>query len=156
MTELILLPHASRLIIGTLLDAPEVAAIADDRVLTDGTDNQPGPWVRVTQFGGRLINGGAHYWLEQTPFQVDCWGPGGNDRKIAHDLAETCRAVLAQRCRGALSFTIGTSPVAGVVTGCEVGGITDTTDETFQPARPMSRFDGVLVAHPDPDFTSGS
>ena len=29
-------------------------------------------------------------------------------------------------------------------------------DEAFTPARPMSRFDGVLTAHPDPDSLSGS
>ena len=154
MTDLILLPHASRLIIGCLLDADEVTAIVEDRVVSDGSDNQVGPWVRVTQFPGRIIN--THHWLESTVFQVDCWGPGGNDRKIAHDLAETCRAVLWQRCRGLLSYTIGSSPVTGAVTYCDVGGIADTNDEAFTPARPMSRFDGVLTAHPDPDSLSGS
>ena len=152
--SLTLLPHASRLVIGCLIDAEEVQAICDDRIVSDGSENQQGPWVRVQQFPGRIIQGGAHYWLEQTLFQVDCRGAGGNDRKLAHDLAETCRAVLAQRLKGSVAYTIGSSPVDGVVSMCEVGGIADTYDEAFQPARPMSRFDGVLTAHPEPTVGS--
>ena len=154
MTDLVLLPHATRLIIGCLLDADEVTDIAGDRVVSDGSENQTGPWVRVHQFGGRIVQPQAHYWLEQTVFQVDCRGAGGNDRKTAHDLAETCRAVLAQRLRGSVAYLIGSSPAEGVVSNCEVGGITDTEDEAFQPARPMSRFDGVLTAHPEPTVGS--
>lgn len=154
MTELVLLPYASRLIIGCLLDADEVTDIVEDRIATDGANKQQGPWVRVQQFPGRIIQGGAHYWLEQTLFQVECRGGGGSDRKTCHDLAETCRAVLHQRLRGSVSYTIGTTAETGVVSECLVGGIADLYDEAFSPARPMSRFDGALTAHPEP--TSGS
>jgi len=147
MSELILLPHASRLLIGCLLDAEEVTAIVEDRVVSDGSDNQVGPWVRVTQFPGRII--GPHYWLEQTLFQVDCWGPGGNDRKIAHDLAETCRAALVQRFSGTYHF----AGVSGVVTSVEAGGISEGFDPD-DPGKARDRFDVVVMAHPAPPLTS--
>lgn len=152
MSELIVLPYAARLVIGCLLDATEVTALVSTNI---GTDLPKTPVanrgvVRVTQFPGRIVEGSSIYWLETTILQLDCWGPGGNDRIQAHNIAETCRAVLQQRLTGTVEYEIGTSTVNGVVSGTEVGGIADDSDDAFQPARPRSRFDVTVTAHPAP------
>lgn len=147
--SLVILPYAARLAIAFLLDQAEVTALTSTNI---GTDLPKTPvanfgTVRVTQFPGRVIEGESIYWLESSILQLDCFGPGGNDRVNAHTIAETCRAVLAQRFTGTQEYTIGGSTVSGVVT-CSVGGIADDSDTALNPARPMSRFDAVVTAHP--------
>ena len=149
------LPFAARLVIGHLLATEAVTDLAGGNI---GTDNPRTPEpdrgiVRVTQFPGRIISGGTIYWLESTPLQVDCWGPGGSDRLASYDLAEECRRALWSLA-GEVEFTIGNSTVAGVVTGVDVGGIRPDNDEAFEPAKPYAHFDAVLTAHPQPNTGS--
>lgn len=148
MSELVTLPYVSRLVVAFLLDQPEVASVVGQSVYTDVPAEPHFPMIRVTQFPGRVISSGSIYWLEQTLVQIDTWGPGGNDRLEAHTLAETCRAALSQRLPGAQSFTLGSTVIEAVVTGIECGGIADTSDTAYEPARPHSRFDVVIAAHP--------
>lgn len=149
------LPFASRLVIGCLLDTDAVTDLVGSNI---GTDNPRTPEagkgiVRVSQFAGRIVSGGSIYWLETTPLQLDCWGPGGSDRLVSYEIAEECRRALVA-LRGDVSYVIGSDVVTGVVTGVDVGGIQPDNDEAFEPAKPYAHFDAVLTAHPSPD--SGS
>lgn len=149
---LVTLPYAARLATAFLLDQEEVTDLVGANIGTDiaATPEAGKGIVRLTSFPGRVIDSTSIYWLESTVIQFDCWGPGGNDRLNAHTIAETCRAALSQRFTGTQSFTLGTSAIEGVVTGVEVGGIADDSDDAYQPARPRSRFDAVITAHPTP------
>ena len=146
--DLVTLPYVARLTVAFLIAQPEVFDLVGNAVYTDVPSEPTFPLVRVVQLPGRIISSGSIYWLEETIIQVDTWGPGGNDRLAAHTLAETCRAVMAQRFTGPQDFMLGSTTVSAVVTGLDCGGIADSSDTAYQPARPHSRFDAVIAAHP--------
>lgn len=148
MTELVTLPYVARLVVAFLLDQAEVTDVVAGSIYTDAPATPTFPMVRVVQFPGRVVSSSTIYWLEETLIQIDTWGPGGNDRLAAHSLAETCRAAMMQRLVGSQSFTLGSTPITAVVTGLDCGGIADTSDTAYEPARPHSRFTAVIAAHP--------
>lgn len=159
MTDLIVLPYVARLAVGFLLETLDdgLAEVGSDlevgqNIGTDATHDTY-PFVRVTQVGGSIISPEAHYWLGETLLQFDIWGPGGNDRFSSHTIAEVAAALLAQRLTGAVEYAIGTSSVSAAVNSVVVGAVTDHLDTDLIPARPMSRFDALITAHPDPTYT---
>jgi hypothetical protein len=153
---MIVLPYVARLAVGFLLETLD-GALADtgsdievgQNIGTDATHDTY-PFVRITQVGGSVISPEAHYWLGETLLQFDIWGPGGNDRFSSHTIAEVAAALMAQQLRGSVEYTIGTSSVSAVVNAVVVGGVTDHLDTDLTPARPMSRFDALVTAHPQP------
>ncbi len=52
-----------------------------------------------------------------------------------------------------VEYAIGTSSVSASVNSVVVGAVTDHLDTDLIPARPMSRFDALITAHPDPTYT---
>lgn len=148
MTDLLELPHAGLLVIGHLLADDDVTDLVGEEVVTDMNADRL-PAIRVTQFPGRMVSGSSIYWLTESLLQVDCYWSGGSDRKHARDLASVAHRSLAQM-RGAVTYTVGTDTVTGVVSGVELFGIADASDDRFQPAKPFSRFDLLVTAHPLP------
>jgi hypothetical protein len=150
VTGLILLPDVDMLVVDFLLAQPEVLGFftdrdPDDRVYTDlpaGTTKPVFPLVRVTRFTGapRPTN---RAWLDQAFLSIE--GFGGS-RKIAHDLTETCRAVLDARIRGVHEL--------GVVTNVRTQSFGYHADTTYKPAKPKYDFVAVLTLHPNPNTGS--
>lgn len=146
---IITLPYIARLAVWFLLDQDEMAELVGENIYTDLPAGHTFPAVRITQIGGRVVPG--PHWLEATTLQAEAWGPGGNDRLAAHTTVETARSLFASsRFRGEIDH----GSVEAVVTGVDAGGIVDDSDDSFKPARPRSRFDLVVYAHPT--VTTGS
>lgn len=143
------LPYIARLVVWFLLDQEQMTDLVGDNIYTDLPATPTFPAVRVTQIGGRVIPG--PHWLEATTVQIEAWGPGGSDRLAAHSTVSRARTLLtSSRFLGEIDH----GGVEAVVTGVDAGGILDDSDESFTPARPRSRCDLVVYAHPT--VTTGS
>lgn len=144
MTETVhALPWTARLAIGHLLADETIAGLVGSAVFTDIAEGRY-PCVQVIQLGGSIVNGRSLHWLQEDLLQVNCMG---GSRAIAHDLAAECQRSF-RALSGAVEYTVGPSTISAVVTGVEVGGISDQNDTGFQPAKPFSRFDVVVTSHP--------
>lgn len=139
---LVLLPNTAALVSEFLRDQTEIAQFVEQRVYTKVPASKVFPLVRITRIGARTRSTRPR-WVETVWLQIDCFG---GPARVAHDLAETCRAVLVSRLPGVQEID-GT---AGVVTDVAVGGITETDDTTEPKARPVARFDVWVTVHPQP------
>lgn len=126
-----LMPDVERLVIETLQGSLDVQALVGDRVYSDLPASPVWPSVRVARIGGSVSV--RPYRLERVLVQVDCWG---GPRRLTSRVAETCRAAAVQDLPGV--HEVG--GVGCVVTGVDAGGIVDTSDGEYAPARPLSRF----------------
>lgn len=133
-------PDIGRLVAFYLLSVDEVADIAGEEVYTVMPNEPSYPVVRVSQLGGAT---GDHRWVGRTVVQIDTWGPGSNDRRAAHRLAEVCADALAE-----LRDRVTYGDESAVVTHVDVGMVVDDFDEEHAPARPRSRVSAVVYATP--------
>lgn len=135
------LPNMTRLVTTLLAADADVDALVDGRVFNVlPTGDKTWPTVRVTRQGGGLRTQTAYH-LDSAVMQIEAWaGPA----VLAWQVAETCRAVMATRFVGA--HDIGDDLV--VVTGVDVGGMSEDKDEAHTPAPHRARFDAVIYAHP--------
>lgn len=141
MSDLILLPDVEQLLSEFLRAQPEVAALVADRVWTEipkapTGDDDRWPLVRVSRYGGTPVTS-VPLWLDQALVQIDSFG--GNKR-LTHQIAETCRAVLDRRLIG--------SHDEGVVTGVRTFGFGYHPDAIFSPAKPRYLFTATVTFHP--------
>lgn len=143
MSPLRLLPNVEGLVTTFLQGHADVIAATprpsgQERVVTEIPRNPTWPLVRV------------HLWDDQPTsqrplhhvaayLQVD--GFGGS-KVQAWRVAETCRMALSRELRGVYD--------EGVVTGCDVRGLSDDPDDNYTPAKPRFRFDAVVYVHPAP------
>lgn len=132
-----LLPDAERIVTGVLLAAPEVAALVADRVFATMPAAPVFPALRLTRWGG-IPNPGAPLWLDNADVQVDAWAETKLD---ARELAETARAVLADRL-------VGDYGDLGVLTRVSFGLFAYRPDPEFAPAKPRFVFDLTVTGHP--------
>lgn len=138
---LTLLPDIEILVVDFFLAQPEIAAFftADtphDRVYTVLPKTKTWPLVRVTRYGGLPVTSPALR-LDAPTVQIEAFG---GPKKTAHDLAQTCRAAMAERLPGAHP--------EGFVTGVTFGAFADLPDATFEPARPRFLFTSTIYVHP--------
>lgn len=141
MAPITLLPDAEQLVVQFLLAQPEVLAFfpeaPHDRVYSIlPTDSVAWPLVRVTRFGGAPVTSPRQR-LDRASLQIEAFGGA---KKIAHNLARTCQAVLADRLPGAHT--------AGFVTGVQFGAFADVPDSDFEPARMRWLFACDVYTHP--------
>ena len=139
------LPWTSRLVIGHLLADTAVTDLVGQNVYTDIAEGAY-PCVQVVQFPGQVASSGSILWLQSDLVQVNAFG---GSRSFAHDLAAACQLSL-RGLSGSVTYTVGPTVASAVVTGVEIGGIGDRSDETFAPAKPFSHFDAVIASHPLP------
>lgn len=137
--SLTLLPNTAALTSQFLRTQAEVTALVGQHVYTILPNTKTYPLVRVTRIGGSPANRGA-YWVDRPLFQVDCWATTAEQ---AHNVAETVRAVLAQRFTGLHTFT----GVAGVVSRIEPGGIREGFDPDDK-TKALASFDVAITVHP--------
>jgi hypothetical protein len=133
---LTLLPDIERLLSTFLRAQPEVQAIVDDRVYTVLPANKIFPLLRLTRVAGAPVMSRPLH-LDQALVQVDAFG---GSKRLAWQLAETCRAVTAQRLVG--------GHAEGVVTNVAFGGLSDLPDGEFDPPKPRLLFTVTITAHP--------
>lgn len=132
----VLLPDIEQLLSQFLRDQDEVADLVDDRIYTVLPKDKTFPLIRIHRYSGApAFSRPLH--LDQALVQVDCWG--GN-KKLAWEIAETCRAVCAERLVG--------SHDEGCVTSVTFGELSDQPDGTFDPPRPRFLFSMTVTAHP--------
>lgn len=139
------LPDVKELAIWFLLDQPEVQSFfaADtphDRVYGQLPRAKVWPLVRVTTFNDIPVVRGH---LSITSLQVEAFG---GPSKLAHELADTCRAALRDRLPGLQH--------GAVVTDVRCFGFREQPDESFESARPRWLFAAEIANHPLAD--SGS
>lgn len=136
---LTLLPNTAALISRFLRDQDEVDDLVGQRVYTVLPKTKTFPLVRVSRVGGSNPTPTVH-WLDAPLFQVGVWA---ETAAAAFEVAETCRAVLAQRFTGVHHF----AEISGVVTGVNTGALFEGFDST-DPTKAFDRFDLVVFAHP--------
>lgn len=146
------LPDTLRLVSEFLRADDDVAALVGDRVYTALPSNPEFPCVRLHRLGGAGRSGAAYH-LESVLVQVEALG---GSRHGAWQLAETLRAVMAQRMTG-------TQPVGdatAVVSGVDCGGVHEDTAPTLPrndngTERHRAHFTAVAYVHPSREI-SGS
>lgn len=131
-----LLPDVEALVSAYLRSRAEVTALVSTRVYTTipGTDPQ-WPLVRVTRIGGAPVIS-RPLRLDAATIQVDCFG---GPKATAWQIAETCRAVIAEADRYPHS--------AGYVTGVVFGSMNYLPDTAYSPAKPRYSFDVDVFVH---------
>jgi hypothetical protein len=136
--QLVMLPNVEALVSAFLRDQAEVTALVDDRVYTALPKGVEFPAVRVVQYDD-VKHTRRPLWVVHALLQIDCWGGSKHD---AWQTAATVQGVLAARLAGVHDL--------GVVTGVDVGGLADTPDQDFEPAKPRWTFTATVFAHPNP------
>lgn len=137
MSGLVLLPDTEQLLSQFLRGQDEVAELVEDRVYTVLPNSKTFPLVRVHRFSGAPVRE-RPLWLDRAFFQIDCWG-GAN--RLAWQVAETCRAVCAERL-------VGTHD-EGVITSCSFGELSNQgLDDSFTPPKHRYLFTMSVTAHP--------
>lgn len=145
------LPDAVRALSEFLRADPDVAALVGDRVYSALPTAPTFPCVRLARIGGQVRSLPAYH-LESTLIQVEALG---GSRHSSWLLAETCRAVIAQRLAG----TVDVGPDTAVISCTEVGGIREDTVRALPKnddgtERHRAHFDAVIYAHPSPQAGS--
>ena len=130
-------------------DDADVAALVDDRVYSALPINPTFPCVRLSRIGGQVRSAPAYH-LESSLIQVEALG---GSRSSTWMIAETCRAVIAQRFANAGTVDVGTD--TAVISMCEVGGIREDAVKALPKnddgtERHRAHFDAVIYAHPSP------
>lgn len=135
-------------------DQAELAELIDDRVFTEmpkAPELKVFPLMVVTQLTDPpIVNHPAH-WAVRGLFQVDVWG---GRKAETWTVAETARALTAQRLTGAHDLTAGAFVAAGVTPGGirrtpdvrPTAGVED--DAETSKVRPRASFDFTVVLHP--------
>ena len=141
------LPDIVRALSEFLRDDADVAALVGDRVYSALPTAPTFPCVRLSRIGGQVRSAPAYH-LESSLVQVEALG---GSRHSSWQLAETCRAVIAQRFAGTVDVGIDTA----VVSACEVGGIREDSVRSLPKnddgtERHRAHFDAVIYAHPTP------
>lgn len=138
MTDLALLPDVEQLLSAFLRDQDEITAIVGQRVYTELPATKVYPLVRLTRFGGSPVFDRPLY-LDRAQLQIDCYG---GPKRLANELAETCRAVMAARLPGVYD--------EAAVTAVGFGALTYLADDTFEPAKPRFLSTISVTLHPLP------
>jgi hypothetical protein len=134
-----LLPDVEKLVIQFLLDQAEVTDICDTEIYSVLPKEKDWPALRVTRFGGVPVLQRPLY-LDAATLQIDAFG---GPKRQAWLLAETCRAVMADRLPG--------SHDEGQVTNVAFGALAYVPDVTFEPAKPRYLFTVTVTVHPLPN-----
>jgi hypothetical protein len=140
----VLLPDAERLVSAYLRSRAEVSGLVDDRVWTElpGVRADQTEWrfpcVRLVRVGGSPLLERPLHW-DRARLQLDAWG---GPKALARQIAETCRAVLAEA-------HLATHDGA-VVAGVGFGPFAYLPDEDFTPFRPRYTFDATVTLRPGP------
>lgn len=147
MSDIVVLaPDIELLVVQFLLVQDEFSDLGPKRIVTELPKEKVFPLVRLHQFNDQQITA-PPLWLMRYSLQVDVWG---GTKNACRSLAETMRAVLVAR--------LPDVHAAGVVTGCQVGGLDTTVDNSVPTdkgnARPRCRFDTEIWAHPLPAVSS--
>lgn len=136
MTAIVLLPDIERLYSSFLRAQPEVEALVVDRVYTVLPAEKEWPLVRVTRVAGAPVRPRPLY-LDAPLVQVEAFG---GSKRLAWQIAETCRAVTAGRLVGVHAD--------GVVTNVDWGALVDSPDVEFDPPKPRLLFTATITVHP--------
>ena len=141
------LPDAARLLSEFLRADDDVAELVGDRVYSALPTAPTFPCVRLSRIGGQMRTANVYH-LESTMLQVEALGGSRHDAWV---IAETCRAVIAQRLTG----TVTVGDTSAVVSGADVGGIREDTVKSLPKndngtERHRAHFDAVIYAHPSP------
>lgn len=143
---MILPPDAEKLYVDFLLDQAEVTAICQQSIFTElPAKGKSWPAIRVSRIGG-APDYAVPLWHETARLQVDCFG---GPKATAHRLAQTCRAVTAERVAGTHD-----EAVVQLATFGDLVWLPDDTLTPAQPARPRYAFDVSLRIRPRTDITS--
>lgn len=141
------MPDAERLLSAFLRDQAEVAALVAARVYTVLPEAKEWPLVRLQRVGG--ISEGTpddDALLRDVPtLQVDAYGGA---KAMAWQVADTVRAVVAERAKGAHP--------TGWVERAVLGTARYMPDPTFEPARPRVVFDVTLYLRPAGDYPASN
>lgn len=130
-----LAPDAEALLSTFLRSRFELVALVDSRVYTSIPSNPTFPLVRVTRIGGIPVFS-RPLRLDVATVQVDVWG---GPKATAWQIAETCRAVIAEIDRA--------DHDAAAITAAQFGPFSYLPDDTYSPARPRFTFDVDLYLH---------
>lgn len=131
-----LLPDIERLLTDFLRAQPEVTTIVGNRVYTEIPDNPTFPLVRARRVGGFPTLHRPLY-IDAPLVQVEGYAA---TKGAARLLAETCRAVLAERAEG--------GHATGVVADVTFGALIWLPDEDFTPPKPRYIADATLTVRP--------
>lgn len=144
---IILQPDAEKLYVDFLLAQAEVVDIFDQAIFTAlPAKGKQWPAARVTRIGGAPDYAVA-LWHETARLQVDVWG---GPKKVAHDGAQTIRAVTAARIAG----WPHDQAVVQLATFGDLLWLPDDTMTPGQSARPRYIFDVSIRLRPKPDTVS--
>lgn len=137
------MPDAERLLSAFLRLQPEVVDLVAQRVYTVLPDTKEWPLVRLQRIGGTsegTPNDDAL--LRDVPaVQVDVYGGA---KALAWQVADTVRAAIQERARGAHP--------TGWVERVTLGAARYVPDPTFDPARPRVVFDVTMYLRPAGDY----
>lgn len=132
--DLELLPDVEAIVSEYLRTRPRVRALVGDRVY-GAFPSKAGkqPLVLVQRVGG-IPPLSQPLVVDEADVQLDAWG---GPKVVARELAETCRAEIAN--------LEGTVQPGGVIAGVRFGALRFLPDETFSPPRPRYVFDVVIT-----------
>lgn len=137
-----LLPDAEKVFSAYLRSRTEITALVDNHVWTElpGLNKDTPEWrfpaIRVVRIGGRPGLQRPLY-IDEPLLQLDVWG---GPKALAHEIAATARAVLAEA-------HLATHDSAVVVT-VDIGSLSYLPDQDLTPARPRYTFDATATLHP--------
>lgn len=130
-----LLPDVEALVSAYLRARSEITTLVAQRVYTALPSEPTWPLVRLTRIGGIPVMS-RPLRLDAATIQVDCYG---GPKALAWEIAETCRAVLAESDRAVHS--------EGYVTGVQFGPMNYLPDREYSPAKPRYTFDVDVFVH---------
>lgn len=131
------LPDVEKLVSEFLRNQAEVSTAISDRVYTAIPNNPVWPLLLVRRIGG-IPRVGRPLAVDEPLVQLDAYG---GTKKQAHDLAETTRAVIAERIQGTHD--------EGVVSWFEFGTFAWLPDPGYTPARARYIADVTLTVRPN-------
>ncbi len=142
---LIVSPNWLACLIQWLLEQTEPQALADDRIYSEWPTTKVMPAVRVTRLGDPPLDANV-YGPVECLFQIDVLG---GPRATTDLVAETTRALLAQRLAGAHTVTAG----AFIAGGVTVGGIRSGSMTFTSQAKVGTATTETSTAQPHADLT---
>lgn len=132
-------PNVEAIVSEYLRSRPEISALVDDRVVTANGPERTLVYPRIRVNVVDEISVGAHPVVYvRTIVQVDAWG---GTKAVAHEIAQTARAVLDLR---AFLGVHGSGQILSVAHG----SIRDAPDTTLDPARPRFLFRSTIANRP--------
>lgn len=125
-----------RLLSSWLGAQPDIAAIVEDRVVTELPNRAVFPLLRLSLIGGAPITSQPLY-LDRSYIQFDCYG---GPKVQARTLMDTTRSLIDTGFPGA-------HPV-GVITGVEWAEARYLPDDGYDPAKPRFVAAAFIYSHP--------